>query len=123
MTTRRLKADATNRSLRTFLQGLGFAVLTAAVLVLYPVFTDGRSLEDVDWKLLGFSLIQVAGTAVLSYVMRTVLDKSAFPTPLPPADPGEPDDAAPEAGAVGLITIVVVIAVVLVLLLVLGAGR
>lgn len=87
----RLKADAGNRSLRTFLQGLAFTVLTAIVLVLYPVVSSAHSWGDVHWSLLGFALAQAIGTAVLAYVMRAKLDASGFPTPLPPSDPGEPD--------------------------------
>jgi hypothetical protein len=93
-TSHRLKADAANRSVRVFLQGLGFAVLAAIVMVLYPVFSGAHSWGDLDWSLIGFALIQAAGTSALAYFMRTVLDPSGFPTPLPPADPGEPDAAA-----------------------------
>lgn len=86
------QVDAKNRGVRTVLQGIAFSVLAAIVMVLYPVFTDAHSWGDLHWSLLGFSLAQAAGMSVLSYLMRQVLDPSAVPTPLPPADPGEPDD-------------------------------
>lgn len=92
MANHRLTADATNRSVRTFLQGIGYVVLAAIVMVLFPVFSGAHSWGDFHWSLLGFSLVQAGGTAVLAYIMRVVLDPSKIPTPLPPADPGEPDD-------------------------------
>lgn len=92
MTNHRRKADAGNRTLRTFLQGLGFTVLAAVVMVVYPVLSGAHGWGDMHWSLLGFSLVQAAGMAVFAYLMRTVLDPSRVPTPLPPADPGEPDD-------------------------------
>lgn len=88
----RLKTDAKNRSLRTFLQGLAVAILAAVVMVLLPVFTNAHGWSDFHWSLIGFSLLQTCGMAVFAYLMRTVLDPSKVPTPLPPADPGEPDD-------------------------------
>ena len=88
--THLLTIDASNRALRTFLQGLGYAVLAAVVMVLYPVFTGAHGWGDFNWPLIGFALTQAVGTAVLSYFMRKVLDPSRVPTPLPPADPGEP---------------------------------
>ena len=95
----RRKSDAANRGLRTFLQGLAFAVLAAVAMVLYPVFTSAHGWGDLHWSLLSFALVQAVGMAVLSYLMRTVLDPSRIRTPLPPADPGEPDARpVPEAG-------------------------
>ncbi len=87
-----LVVDARNRALRTFLQGLGFDVLGALVLLLLPLFTDAQGWGDFDWKLLGFLVIKTVVVTGFSYLMRTVLDRSVVPTPLPPADPGEPDD-------------------------------
>ena len=93
--THLLTIDASNRALRTFLQGLGYAVLAAVVMVLYPVVTGAHSWGDFNWPLIGFALTQAVGTAVLSYLMRKVLDPSGIPTPLPPADPGPPADTTP----------------------------
>lgn len=86
-----LKADARNRAVRTLLNGLGFTVLTAIVLVLMPVFSDAKGWDDIDLGTLGFALFQAVGMAALSYIMRSVLDPSGIPTPLPPSNPGEPD--------------------------------
>lgn len=86
-----LKADARNRAVRTLLNGLGFTALTAIVLVIQPVLTDADGWSDFDLGTIGFAAFQAAGMAVLAYLMRSVLDPSAVPTPLPPADPGEPD--------------------------------
>jgi ABC-type amino acid transport system permease subunit len=96
MSKHRLTTDARNRSLRTFLQGLGFTVLAAVVMVLYPIVRGAHGWGDLHWSLIGFALLQSAGMAVFAYLMRTVLDPSRIPTPLPPADPGEPDDDAPK---------------------------
>lgn len=112
-----LTNDARNRALRTFLQGIGYAILAAVVMVLLPVFTDAHGWNDFDWSLIGFSLAQAVGTAVLSFFMRKVLDPSSFPTPLPPADPGEPDDDAAGYGALELIIGVVVLLILIVVLL------
>lgn len=94
ISTLRLKTDARNRALRTFLQGLGFDILGAVVLLLLPLFTNADGWGDFDWKLLGFLLVKTIVVTGFSYLMRTVLDRSAVPTPLPPADPGEPDAEA-----------------------------
>lgn len=93
MTTPRLAADARNRALRTFLQGLAADVLAALVLLLLPVFTSANGWGDFEWQILGFLGFKTVVVTGLSYVMRTYLDRSAIPTPLPPADPGEPDNS------------------------------
>lgn len=68
------KSDAGNRTMRTFLQGLGFTILAAAVMVLLPVFTSATGWSSFDPTLIGFSLVQAVGTAVLAWLMRTVVD-------------------------------------------------
>jgi hypothetical protein len=93
-----LKVDARNRSFRTFLVGLAFAVLTAVGLVLVPVFTSANSWDDIHWSLLGFSLVQAVVTSLFAYILRAKLDASGFPTPLPPTPQPEPAD--PEGGYV-----------------------
>lgn len=113
--TKARAADARNRALRTFLQGLGYAVLAAIVMVLLPVFTDAHGWGDFQWKVLSFALVQAVGMTVLSYVMRKVLDPSGVPTPLPPADPGPP-----EAGVVDTLLLLVLATFVLVVLLFFG---
>lgn len=95
MTSPVLAADARNRALRTFLQGIGADVLAAVILLVLPVFTSAQGWQDIDWKILGFLLAKTVVVTGLSYVMRTYLDRSAIPTPLPPSDPGEPDKDQP----------------------------
>lgn len=67
-------ADAGNRTWRTFLQGLGFTILAAVVMVLLPVFTSATGWSSFDLSLIGFSLVQAIGTAVLAWLMRTYVD-------------------------------------------------
>lgn len=86
-----LKIDAKNRALRTFLVGLATDVLGAVVLLFTPLITSANSWSDLDWKLMGFLLAKTVLSTAFSYLLRTILDGSKIPTPLPPADPGEPD--------------------------------
>lgn len=90
------KADAKNRSWRTFLTGLGIDVLVGVVLVLVTTFASANAWGSIEWAILGFSLAKSFVMAAGAYVLRQFLDPSWVPTPLPPADPGEPD-AAPAA--------------------------
>jgi hypothetical protein len=83
----RLRTDARNRALRTFLQGLVADVLAALVLLLLPVFTSANGWGDFEWSILGFLVVKTVVVTGLSYVMRTYLDRSVVPTPLPPGDP------------------------------------
>lgn len=98
MTTRAarhaLKVDAKNRAWRTLLQGLGFSVASALVVSLLAAVTTATSWSELGATLIGFSFFQSVAVAGLSWLMRTYLDRSKMPTPLPPADPGEPDDDA-----------------------------
>lgn len=81
--------DAKNRTLRTFLQGVGIDIAVAvAALVLAQVDT----ISDKQGLIVFFTaLAKTIVMAIAAYVMRQFLDRSAVPTPLPPADPGEPD--------------------------------
>lgn len=92
MTTSTLKADAKNRAWRTLLQGVGFSVAAALVVALWTAVTSATSWNELLATLIGFSFFQSIAVAALSWLMRTYLDRSSVPTPLPPADPGEPDD-------------------------------
>lgn len=87
-----LKADATNRALRTFLQGLAYVILFAVGLVLYNAFSTATDWSDFDWSALAFSALQAAVMAGFAYLMRAKLDPSSVPTPLPPEYPGEPNE-------------------------------
>lgn len=81
--------DAQNRSLRTFVQGLGIDVAVAiCALVLASVDTIS---DRAGLVLFGIALAKTIVMTVASYVMRQFLDSSGIPTPLPPGDPGEPD--------------------------------
>lgn len=91
-----LANDAKNRSLRTFLQGVGIDV---AVAIAALVLASADSITDKQGLILFFTALgKTIVMAIASYVMRQYLDRSGLPTPLPPADPGEPDapvDLAP----------------------------
>lgn len=89
---RQLKADASNRSLRTFLQGLGIDIAVGIALVLAATVAGWSSWGDVQWAILSFSLAKSVVQAVAAYVMRMWLDKSGIPTPLPPDPVPEPAD-------------------------------
>lgn len=62
--------DARNRAVRTFLQGLGFDVLAALVLLLLPVFSSASGWDDFDWHLLLFLFVKTVVVTALSYLMR-----------------------------------------------------
>ena len=86
-----LVADAKNRALRTFLQGLAIDLATAlAALVL--VWLPDADLSSRDaWLVLATGAARTVLGSIASYVMRLKLD-ATLPTPLPPANPGEPDN-------------------------------
>lgn len=88
-----LKTDARNRAARTLLQGLAFSAAAALVVALFTAVTTAASWGELWTIVVGFSFFQSIAVAALSWLMRTYLDRSSLPTPLPPADPGEPDNA------------------------------
>lgn len=90
-----LTADAKNRALRTFLQGLATDVAAALILYLLPIFTGATGWQDLDFKLMGFMVAKTIVVTAFSYVMRKYLDGSGVPTPLPPEP--QPEPAAPAA--------------------------
>lgn len=92
MPTPALTADARNRALRTLLQGFAFSVAAALVVSLLAAVTNSTTWSEFGLTLVGFSFFQSVAVGGLSWLMRAVLDRSALPTPLPPADSGEPDD-------------------------------
>lgn len=91
-----LTADAQNRALRTFLQGLATDVVAAVIMLLLPVLTHANGWGDFEWSVMGFLLLKTILVTGMSYAMRQWLDRSPIPTPLPPSDPGEPDAPAGE---------------------------
>jgi hypothetical protein len=60
------EADARNRALRTFLQGLALDVALAVALIVY----SATSAEHVEWRLLLLTLAKTAVQTAASYVMR-----------------------------------------------------
>ena len=85
-----LTADANNRALRTFLQGLAIdlgVAVAALVLANVDTITDREGLT-----LFGIALGKTVVTTAASYVMRRFIDKSSIPTPLPPAPVPEPNE-------------------------------
>lgn len=84
--------DAQNRSVRTFLQGLGIDVLVAVAAVVLT------SVDAISTKagLITFGIVvgKTVATSAASYVMRRFLDRSKVPTPLPPAPVPAPADPA-----------------------------
>lgn len=115
-------ADAKNRSLRVLLNGALYTVGLAVVMVLLPVFTSAGGWADLDWSRIGWSVFQAAVMAGIAYLMRTVLDPSKVPTPLPPGDPGQPDapPAPNEGGAVNWILVCAICLILLVLFAIFG---
>ena len=64
-------SDARKRALRTFLQGLGFDVLVAVVLTLYPLVGSADSdWTTLDAQLLGLSVAKTVVVTIFAFVMR-----------------------------------------------------
>ena len=88
-----LVADAKNRALRTWLQGLAIDIAVAVasvILASVDAISDRAGLITV-----GVALAKTVTTTIAAYVMRLKLDSSSLPTPLPPAPAAEPaDDSA-----------------------------
>lgn len=101
MATPTTVADARNRALRTFLQGLGIDLLAAVAVTVYTVVSTGPNV--VAWSVLGAAVCKTLLTSGASYVMRLKLDplNPPVPTPLPPADPGPPAETPVPQGLMG----------------------
>lgn len=69
------KADARTRALRTFAQGLAFSFAAALVVGLFGAVTTATSWDGLAATLLGFSFFQSIAVAVLSWVMRSYIDR------------------------------------------------
>lgn len=87
-----LRADAKNRTYRTFLQALAVDVALAVALVLTTSLSGANAWGDLQWTVLGFLLAKTVVVSAASYVMRAFLDTSSFPTPLPPSPQAAPTD-------------------------------
>lgn len=83
-----VKTDATNRALRSVIQGLAIDVGVGIVLAIGVAFASAGGWGDMQWIILSFSVAKSAVQAVVAYVMRCFVDQSAIPTPLPPAVSG-----------------------------------
>lgn len=60
------EADARNRAIRTFVQGLLLDLVVALALSVYSATTA----EEVEWKLLALTLLKTAAQTAAAYVMR-----------------------------------------------------
>lgn len=87
-----LKADAGNRSLRSFLTGLAIDVGVGITLVLVTYFMDKNSWGAIEWTLLSFSIFKSFLQAAGAFILRYFLDPSRVPTPLPPSPVPPPAD-------------------------------
>jgi hypothetical protein len=98
MTTTLLATDASNRALRSLLQGLAIDVAVGVALALTAYFATRNNWGDMEWALLGFSVAKSAVQAVCAYIMRRWLDPSRIPTPLPPAPVAPPAQVVTQPG-------------------------
>lgn len=78
---RTVESDARERALRTLIQGLAFDVAAALCIVLYTAVSQASDWGDLQWKLLGFTLVKTFAVSSLSYLMRTV-----FASVIPPGE-------------------------------------
>jgi hypothetical protein len=83
MTDSVLEADANNRALRTFLQGLGIDVAVGVAALVLSGAVDAIS-DTAGLIAFGVAVGKTVATSMAAYVMRRWLDRSSFPTPLPP---------------------------------------
>lgn len=90
-----LTADAKNRAVRSFIQGLGIDLATAIAAALLLWLPDADLSSRDAWIVLGTGLVRTVLGTVASYVMRRFVDGSAVPTPLPPAPVPEPNNDEP----------------------------
>jgi hypothetical protein len=68
-----VRADATERSLRSFAQGLALDLVVAVTLVLATGF-GAIEWTPTYWKALGLTLAKSVLQALVSYVMRVVVE-------------------------------------------------
>jgi len=91
------EADARNRGVRTFLQGLGIDIAVALVITLGPLLVGSDFAFSRDYGLtLGLLAAKTVVTAVVSYVTRKLLppqfvpDREVRPAPDPPPTATQP---------------------------------
>ena len=78
-----VSADARNRALRTFVQGLAVDVLVALALVVTTVLGSAQGWEDLGCASVGFLVAKTVAVTAASYVRRRFRDGSGVPTPGP----------------------------------------
>ena len=91
-----LPADAKNRALRVFLQGLAVDLMVALTTVLTTFLGDAHSWGTIQWSVLGLTLAKTAIQTVVAYVTRRYIDPSKIPFPTPPGDIEPEVDPEPE---------------------------
>lgn len=85
-----LKQDASNRALRTFIQGIAIDMGVALAVAVYAIVSDPN---PIVWAAVGASVARSVLQAGAAYVMRRFMDPSRMiPTPLPPEPVPEPAD-------------------------------
>jgi hypothetical protein len=85
------QADAKNRALRTFVVGLAIDVAVAVSVVLITIFADVGSWGEIQWAIIGFTLLKTVLTTIASYILRRFVDKPGSLL-LPPNPPGQPSE-------------------------------
>lgn len=78
-----VKADARDRSKRTFYQGLAFAVLAAvstAILQVVGNWTHNDFLTTSSWLILGTAILQASVMAGFAYIQRITMAPPKDPT-------------------------------------------
>lgn len=85
--------DATNRGVRSLVQGLGIDVVVAIVLSVGAYVATKGSWDEMEWILLSYSVFKSGMQAVVAYVMRRWLDRTrVIPESLTPPSPVLPPD-------------------------------
>jgi hypothetical protein len=70
-----VRADATERSVRSFIQGFALDIVVAVTLVLATAF-GAIEWTPLYWKALGLTLAKSVLQAAVSYIMRVVVTPS-----------------------------------------------
>jgi hypothetical protein len=78
--------DAANRGLRTLVQGLGYDVIAAVVIVLVTAFAEGTGWGSLQWSLISYSVVKSVLVSVLAYLMR-LRGGRLLPPPNPQPEP------------------------------------
>jgi hypothetical protein len=96
----RMRADARNRALRTFLQGLAIDVAVSVCVVLITVFATASSWGELQWVAIGFTLGKTVLMTIAAYVMRRFVDRPGS-VALPPDLAGAPSDTGDRDNLLG----------------------